>query len=61
MPFGKQPAQMICRTAGKMNLFVCKGLKARGEITAVGLNTVAREPTVRGHRLKEFDHEAISP
>lgn len=61
MPFGKEFAQMIRRAVGKMDIFFCKGLKARRQITAIGLNTVAREPTVRGHRLKEFDHEAISP
>ena len=52
---------MIRRAAGRNGHFGCKKLPARRQITAIGLNTVAREPAIRGHRLKEFDHEAIRP
>ena len=52
---------MVRRATVEMDISCCKKFPARRQITAIGLNTVAREPTIRGHRLKEFGHKAIRP
>ena len=61
VPFAEQITKIVRRAAVEMNLRRRQRLKARAQVTAIGLKTVSRESAIRGHRLEKFSHEPVWP